>query len=377
MTVPHSLPPKISGYTYVRPLGTGGFATVHLYEQNMPRRMVALKVLDPTKVTFGDGEEMRRVFEHEADTMALLSSHPSIVSIYEASVSLEGTPYFTMEYCPESMGSRTNREAVPLDVLLDVGVRMAGALETAHRAKVLHRDVKPSNVLLNSLGRPVLSDFGISHLMGQELGDAQQRAMSIPWSAPEVVTGTTTGTIASEVWSMGATLYTFAAGRSPFARQKREENSRAKITARITRGVYTAIPGVFGYEPLDEVLSRAMRRKPEQRFTTMQEFGEALQSLQRHYGFDVTPLEIISPSWAPQPALAGAARGPVVSSVGRVSRAEARAELLRERGTDTDGLLIEDSRSGLGRGIAIGVTIGAAAMAIGAVALWGILGGGW
>src|SRR5699024_10556285 len=150
---------------------------------------------------------------------------------------------------------------------------------------------------LNTLGRPVLSDFGISHFMGKQMGDTQQRAMSIPWSSPEVIKMTTTGTVASEIWSTAATLYSFAAGRSPFAREDRAENSRSKLSARINKALYTAIPGVYEYESLDEVLSRGMRKNPEHRYRSMQEFGQALQELQRGYGFDVTPLDVIAPEW--------------------------------------------------------------------------------
>ena len=370
-------PPTISGFSYIRPLGTGGFATVHLYEQNMPRRAVAVKVLD---VRAGDGfdpESLREVFEHEADTMALLSSHPAVVPIYQASISLEGTPYFAMEYCPDSMGARTSRNPAPLDVVLDTGVRMAGALETAHRAKVLHRDVKPSNVLLTTLERPVLSDFGISHVMGKQLGDSQQRAMSIPWSAPEVIKMTTTGTVASEIWSTAATLYTFAAGRSPFAKEDRSENSRSKISARIVKALYTAVPGAHGYELLDDVLSRAMRKNPEQRYASMAEFGAALQELQRAYGLDVTPLEIMNPQWVPTPAETLSRRGPVISNVGRVSRAEARAELLGNRPTDTDGLLLDDRKPAMAKGVVLGAVLGATVVAAGAAILWAVMGGGW
>src|SRR4051794_22213637 len=94
-------PPQIPGFDYVRPLGSGGFAQVYLYEQDMPRRVVAVKVLNPAKTaSVVAAEKLREVFEGEADVMARLSSHPSIVTIYQASISLDGSPYIAMEYCP-------------------------------------------------------------------------------------------------------------------------------------------------------------------------------------------------------------------------------------------------------------------------------------
>lgn len=226
-------PPRISGFRYVRPLGSGGFAQVYQYEQDMPRRVVAVKVLDQSAAND------QAAFEAEADAMARLSSHPSIVSIFEASISSDGRPYLAMEFCPASFRKGTAGDPRPLAEVLDGGC-LAGALETAHRAGVLHHDIKPSNVLVATTGRPVLADFGIVSLRGQLQGDAS-RAMSIPWSAPEVVAEQTTGTVESEVWALGATLYNFAAGRTPFGWSR--DHSQEKLVARIKRAKYTPVPG--------------------------------------------------------------------------------------------------------------------------------------
>ncbi|GAA1327552.1 serine/threonine-protein kinase [Leucobacter albus] len=369
-------PPGIPGFSYVRPLGSGGFARVYLYEQDMPRRVVAVKVLDGGAGT-PDAARLREVFEGEADVMARLASHPSIVTIHQASISLDGSPYIAMEYCPASMGALTKGKPAALADVLDAGVRIAGALETAHRAGVLHRDIKPSNVLLTTLGKPVLADFGIAYVTQRGHAEEAEVAMSIPWSSPEVLELKVSGSVSSEVWSLGATLYSFAAGRSPFELPDRSQNSRSKLSERIMKAVYPAVPGAQGYEPFDEVLSRALRRSPEERYPSMTAFGEALQGLQRHYGFDVTPLEVVAEAWLPRTeAVAAGTRGPVVSSVGRVTRAAARAEHLAQmRGTDKDGLVLDRQtgsplKAGLiGAGIAV-----AAVAAIGAV-IWAIVGG--
>lgn len=369
-------PPQIPGFDYVRPLGSGGFAQVYLYEQDMPRRVVAVKALNPAK-TSDEAEKLREIFEGEADVMARLSSHPSIVTIYQASISLDGSPYIAMEYCPASMGSLTKGRPATLRDVLDAGVRIAGALETAHRAGVLHRDIKPSNVLLTTIGKPVLADFGIAYVTQRGQTEETEVAMSIPWSSPEVLQLRVSGSLASEVWSLGATLYSFAAGRSPFELPDRKQNSRSKLTERISKAVYPAIPGAQGYQAFDEVLSRALRRNPEERYATMAEFGEALQELQRGYGFDVTPLEVVAEVWLPRTeAIAAGTRGPVISSVGRVTRAEARAEQFAQaRGTDADGVVYDRRapsplRAGLiGAGIGVAIVVGAGAF------LWAMFGG--
>ena len=368
-------PPRISGLSYVRPLGSGGFAQVFLYEQDMPRRLVAVKVLDLGSPAHGDHADPREAFESEADVMARLSSHPSIVSIYQASISLDGRPYLAMEYCPESMGARTKGHPAPLRDVLDAGVRIAGALETAHRAGVLHRDVKPSNVLLTTLGRPVLADFGIA--LARHGGDGDgPLAMSIPWSAPEVVQQRSSGSVATEVWSLGATLYSFAAGRSPFELPDRSQNSRSRLTERIAKAAYHPVPGARGYGPFDEAIARALRRAPGERYGSIAEFGSALQALQRHYGYDVTALEVVQESWLPRPEpVAVGTRGPVVSTVSRSRRAEARAELLAQRrGTDGDGLLLDRPASPLRAGL-VGAGIALAAVAGIAGVVWALSGG--
>lgn len=362
-------PPRITGFGYVRPLGSGGFADVYQYEQDLPRRVVAIKVLREQVLRPRD----RSDFEAEADAMARLSSHPSIVSIYSAGVSADGRPYLAMEYCPDSMRERTRQNPAPLYAVLDAGVRLAGALETAHQVGILHRDIKPSNVLLTATGRPTLTDFGISILQGGFASETREQALSIPWSSPEVVSGKTPGTVASEIWALGATLYTFAAGISPFEHPDRAQNTQSKMTARISQAKYNPIPGAQGYEQFDAVLQRAMYLNPAQRFTTMREFGEALRQLQRNYGYDATPLDLVDPGMV-APAATEGPRGPVVTTVRSSSRAEQRSQLrVASMNEDRDGVLIDRPTSGLKSGV-IGACI--AVLVIGGL-LGAAFGFGW
>ncbi|MCW2289800.1 serine/threonine-protein kinase [Leucobacter luti] len=369
--------PGIPGFSFVRPLGSGGFAQVYLYEQDLPRRVVAVKVLD-------SAPDRRDVFEREADAMAGLSAHPSIVSIYQAGIALSGRPYLVMEYCPASLGALTKGSPAPLNEVLDAGVRLAGALETAHRAGMLHRDIKPSNVLVTQLGRPALSDFGIARSLADSALPSEEVAMSVPWSAPEVVRLDSAGSVASEIWSLAATLYTFAAGRSPFEDENKDRNTRAKLIERIGKAEVRPIPGATGYAPFDAVLARAMQRTPGARFASMAEFGAALQDVQRGFGYDVTPLEIIADAWQPRadlladPQLSAAqpVRGPVVSAIpGRQTRAQARdARRAEQSATDADGVVadraISPARAALiGAGITLGVVLGIGAL------VWAVIGG--
>ena len=114
-------PRSCRGSAYIRPLGSGGFADVFLYEQDMPRRNVAVKVM-PSDVRDPD---LRRMFNAEADVLAHLSAHPSIVTVYQAGISADGRPYIVMEYCPGSLAQRYRIERIPVDEVLAIGVRMA------------------------------------------------------------------------------------------------------------------------------------------------------------------------------------------------------------------------------------------------------------
>jgi len=364
-----SAPPVLAGYSYVRPLGTGGFADVFLYEQDLPRRVTAVKVLLADVVD----AEARRSFTVEADAMARLSAHPSIVTIHQASISADGRPYLVMEYCPDSLGAKAKRGPMPYDEVLDIGVRMAGALETAHRTGLLHRDIKPSNLLLNSLGAPVLADFGIAAAIGDGQGEAF--AMSIPWSAPEVLGEQTTGTVASEIWGLGATLYTLLAGHSPFELPDRARNTVDQLSRRVLSARYTPL-SPRGVPPrIDAVLATAMQRDPSRRYASMNEFGEQLRWAQYELGLTPTTLEVAAPEWAaaaPIDFADASTRGPVVSTVkpdGRLAARTASAATPRGRVVDDGGLAAAPARNGWLKPTLIGVGAGLGVLLAGAVAL--------
>ena len=115
--------------------------------------------------------------------MAMLSTHPAIVTIYQAGVARDGRPYLVMEYCPKpNLQVRYRREPFSVAESLRVGIQVAAAVETAHRAGVLHRDIKPANILVTEYNRPALTDFGIASTTSAA---AESEGLSIPWSPPE------------------------------------------------------------------------------------------------------------------------------------------------------------------------------------------------
>jgi len=292
-----SAPPILPGLAYIRPLGSGGFADVFLYEQDMPRRNVAVKVL-PSDVHDAD---LLRMFNAEADVLAHLSAHPSIVTVYQAGISADGRPYIVMEYCPGSLAERYRVERLPVGEVLAVGVKMASALEAAHRAGLIHRDVKPSNILVTSFGVPVLADFGISSSLARGAA-GEVLAMSVPWSAPEVISEGTAGDVASEVWGLGATIYSLLAGRSPFERPEAGQNTREHLRRRILRATYPRMSRPDVPPSLEAVLARAMSREPADRHASALEFAEALRGVQEELGGPATPVEVAVDEWAPPAA---------------------------------------------------------------------------
>lgn len=287
-----STPPTLPGFSYLTVLGSGGFADVFLYEQNMPRRQVAVKVMLAEVVN----DSVRQMFQAEANLMAQLSTHPSILTVYQASVSADGRPYLVMELCSAGLSERYRREPLPVLDVLRIGVKIASAVETAHRAGVLHRDIKPSNILLTAYGHPVLSDFGIAATLS-ESENTESVGLSIPWSAPEVLMDETAGTIASEVWSMAATVYSLLAGRSPFE-MPGNANRSADLISRINRAQPEPIGRPDVPPRLELLLRRAMSKRPEARPQRVLELIRELQSVESELGAPQTPLEVAMDDWA-------------------------------------------------------------------------------
>ena len=285
-------PPILPGFSHVRVLGSGGFADVFLYEQNMPRRQVAVKVLLSDVVT----EHVRQMFQVEANLMAQLSSHPSILTVYQASISADGRPYLVMELCSAQLASRYRAERIPVAEVLGIGVRIGGAIETAHRQGVLHRDIKPSNIMLTAYGHPVLSDFGIASSLNAATTQ-ESVGMSIPWSAPEVLLDETTGSVQSEVWSLAATLYTLLAGRSPFEVVDGSNASEALI-GRISRARMPSLDREDVPESLEAVLRRAMNRAPARRHSSVLELVRDLQRVEAELGLTPTQADVAMDDWA-------------------------------------------------------------------------------
>ena len=284
-----SPPPEITGFEYVSLIGSGGFSDVFLYQQQRPRRRVAIKVL----LHEWSSHSQRAAFDAEADLMATLSTHPSIVTMYEADIADDGRPYLAMEYCSRpNLGARYRSERLSVAEALRTAVQIAGAVETAHRAGILHRDIKPANILVTEYGHPALTDFGISSTVDDA---ARAEGMSIPWSPPESFAEPPRSGIATDVWALAATTYTLLAGRTPFE-VPGGSNSSANLISRIESSPLPPTGRTDVPASLERVLATAMAKNPASRYPTVLAFARALQQVQNELSYAVTPIDLLDDS---------------------------------------------------------------------------------
>ncbi|MFC9362010.1 protein kinase [Rhodococcus sp. NPDC057014] len=275
------------GFEDARIAGRGGFGIVYRCRQPSLDRLVAVKVLSP------DPDHMDRArFLREQQAMGRLSGHPNIVHVLQAGITYTGRPYIVMPFHRRDSLESWIAAHGPLTAaeVLAVGVKLAGALETAHRGGVLHRDIKPANILLTEYGEPQLTDFGIARITG---GDETTRnglvAGSPAYTAPELLSGADASTV-TDVYGLGATLFTALAGHPAYARRRGE-----KVFAQLLR---------IGTEPLPDlrdkgipdtvcaVIETAMARDPADRPATAAELGAVLRGAGEQIGLTLADLPL-------------------------------------------------------------------------------------
>jgi serine/threonine protein kinase len=265
-----------AGYTVVRLLGSGGMGEVYLAEHPRLPRRDALKIL-PADVSAD--REFRDRFNREADLAAALF-HPHIVGVHDRG-EFDGQLWISMDYIEGTDAAQLLRDrypaGMPVDQVAEIVTPVAGALDYAHQRRVLHRDVKPANILISEMAgderRIFLSDLGIARSIGEVSGlTATNMAMgTLPYAAPEQLMGDPIDGRADQ-YALAATAYHLLTGSPLFP--------QSNPAAVISRHLNTPPPALADSHPelagLDPVLARALAKDPANRFTRCTNFARAL-----------------------------------------------------------------------------------------------------
>jgi len=261
----------INGYRVEDVRGRGGMGVVYRARQLRPNRVVALKVIAPA---LADDPEFRRRFEAESEAAASIE-HPNVIPIYEVNDSA-GLLYVVMRY----VDGLDLRELIEIGLsprrAVDIASQVAAALDAAHRRGLVHRDVKPGNVLVSDPDHVYLADFGLTKRMDSESRATKTGGLvgTIDYVAPEQVAGERIDGRA-DVYALGCMLFHALTGRVPYPR----DSDLAKIYAHLNERV----PSILEVQPnlpsdLDAVMRRGMAKAPDDRYPSAGDLARAAQA---------------------------------------------------------------------------------------------------
>ncbi|WP_040699340.1 protein kinase domain-containing protein [Nocardia vinacea] len=280
VTTPATAELAAVGFEEAVEIGRGGFGVVYRCRQVALDRTVAVKVL-----TAELDEDNRARFVREQRAMGRLTGHPNIVTVLEAGATASGRPYLVMPYHRlDSLDVWIRRRGpLPLEKVLRMGVKIAGALELAHGLGIVHRDVKPGNILLTDFGEPALTDFGIAHVTGGFRTAEGIVTGSPAFTAPEVLEGDGP-TAAADVYGLGATLFCALTGHAAFQRRSGEN-----VVTQFLRISTQPMPDLRDSGIPDDVsalVETTMSRDPHER-PSAAELGASIRQAQQRHGFSV------------------------------------------------------------------------------------------
>lgn len=258
---------KFGNYRLVRPLGKGGFADVYLGQHIHLDSFVAVKILLARMMEHEQGE-----FLHEARLIASLE-HPSIVRVLDCGIEHD-TAFLIMNYAPHGTLRQRHPKGDRLDLIqtLSYARQVTSALHYAHSRRIIHRDVKPENMLLGLHDEILLSDFGIALISASSSSQSTQAtAGTISYMAPEQVLGKPR--LASDQYALGIVIYEWLCGERPF------QGSFSELCA---QHLYATPPPLTTRNPnvppaIEAVVMRALAKQPHERFPSIQEFMQALE----------------------------------------------------------------------------------------------------
>jgi serine/threonine protein kinase len=280
MPMPNLIGQSLGRYHSLEQLGEGGMATVYRAYDTRLERDVAIKVIRRDAFPPDQLDRILKRFEREAKALARLS-HPNIVKVHDFG-EYEGAPYLVMEYLPggtlkEKMGMPTSWQAAA-SLLIPV----AHALNYAHLQGILHRDVKPANILITATGEPMLTDFGIAKILDiKETNTLTGTGVGIgtpEYMAPEQCVGGSVDARA-DVYSLGIIFYELVIGRKPYT----ADTPMAVVIKQINEPLPPPrqfVPGLP--DKVERVLLKVLSKEPDNRFPDMGAFATALESLSEY-----------------------------------------------------------------------------------------------
>ena len=271
---------ELAKYKIEKLLGAGGMGEVYLARETKLKRLVALKILPWHFVA--DVERSTR-FQTEARALSSLN-HPNLITVYEVGEA-DGLNFIATEFV-EGQTLSSLRQKLSLRELLSIMAQVAEALSAAHQAGIIHRDIKPDNLMVRPDGYVKVLDFGLVKLTevaasktSQEMAKTQLGVAmgTLAYMSPEQATG---GPIdhRTDIWSLGVVLYELVTGKKPFTGQTRHETVNAILTAEPNRA--TSIDENLPAE-LDQILSKALEKDRELRYQTVSDFRTDIRRLLR------------------------------------------------------------------------------------------------
>ncbi len=311
---------RISHYRILEKLGAGGMGEVYLAEDTKLGRKVAIKILSEQFTTNRD-----RVgrFEQEASAASGLN-HPNILTIHEVGQD-KGRHFIATEYI-DGLTLRRKMSGTPLETreVLDIAIQIASALEEAHAAGIVHRDIKPDNVMIRRNGYVKVLDFGLAKLTE----DPVDRSMSDGEASTRVLVQTDAGVVMgtshymspeqargkpvdarSDIWSLGVVIYEMVAGRTPFEGETSTDVIVA-ITQKDPLPLARFAPGVPA--ELEWIITKALRKDCEERYQTIRELSTDLRKLKQRLDFEAEVERSVAPESFTRSAISGATVAPTV-----------------------------------------------------------------
>lgn len=263
---------KIGHYHIVKRAGAGGMGEVYLAEDKSLNRKVALKFLS---ALFDDNSELRERFAREAQAMARIV-HPNIVTIHEVGQYLE-RPFFVMEYVEGmTLHHYCHESPLPIDDVIEIAAQICDALAKAHAGGIIHRDIKPGNIILDSDHRPRILDFGLATLKDSDnLTQTGSTLGTVAYMSPEQVEGEKVDH-RTDLFSLGVLIYELIACRSPFKRDNQAATLRAITDANPEppQREGTVLP-----TGLEQIILKLLEHDRESRYQSAAEVADHLRAL--------------------------------------------------------------------------------------------------